>query len=540
MMNNHRFGGPDVYLNGQSGSPLSILSSSHGPLQQLGGFGVDLSHINFPGHFGNKLSEVQKVLQIVDNTVCRQKRDRNPKEILKLTTYMKELGTQMEEQKLVQSSFHKGDPENHTKIISDSVLEKVSEAKSLISEPKKPVEVKEEKPNPDPRREEKPTDRLSQFLCFSCQYCKETFSGPIPLHQHERYLCNMNEEIKAVLQPADAGPAAAPQQSTDEGASRTMKSLKDVSVLKTCFDINAEPNTEDLHKISMAVGLPEDFISEWFSQWKRQNDQRGHVRTTSPHPDSYGLDTSVAQSPAPLPAVEVHGCLTKKRQLQNHRPALGAKTRDLEVHMRSSTPPPHNLSTPLSSSWSCQVSEDVCGDSPLDLSLPKVQFNGLFGENNEEEAPGPSDLINIKKEVLAPEIRTNLLSQLERSTSPLFGMNHFAGCQVYASLPHEAFPPPTFMSPARATIPSFRPYAALDPMTFLPHMAYSYATGATFSEQHRRSYQRKTHLQVKVLTTLHLLVPLSSLLVGFGVWFALIGSGSVELSLVLLDLLWFG
>lgn len=510
MMSTHGFAGPDVYLNGHSGSLLSTLSSSHGPQQHMGGFGVDLKQLCYAGNFGSNPSEVQKVLQIVDNTMCR-KRDRNPKEISMLRAYMKELGTQMEEQKPVcsQSKFHTREPGNHTKSITDCILENGNKAKSLINESKRPVDDKKEKPNTAHSSEEKPTDQLTQLLCFSCQFCKETFSGPIPLHQHERYLCRMNEEIKAVLQPAENSPTG--HLSNNEGATSTIKSLKDVSLLKTCFDINAEPNAEDLHKISVAVGLPEDSISEWFTKWKKQNHQGGGLRIMLPHPDSCGLDIRADRSPVSVPAAELHGCFTKNHQFQNHIHSAGAEPQHKEGHMRSSTPSPLNLSsTPVNDFWSCsytsscQASGDARGDSPLDLSLPKPQFNSLIRENvgdtqKQEDPPGPSDLINIKKEVLASESGASLASQLDRSTSPIFGINPF-GCHVYASLPHEAFPPPTFMSPSRATISGFRPYPGLDPMSFLPHMAYSYATGAaSFAEmQHRGMYQRKPGIQVRL------------------------------------------
>ncbi len=105
MASQHGFGAPGVYLNGRGGSPLGIQSSSHSPHQQLGGMGLDLPLLGYTGPFGNNLSEVQKVLQIVDNTVCRQKMDGNPEEISKLRAYMKELGAQMEEQKLAQAGF---------------------------------------------------------------------------------------------------------------------------------------------------------------------------------------------------------------------------------------------------------------------------------------------------------------------------------------------------------------------------------------------------------------------------------------------------
>ncbi|XP_056879973.1 zinc finger E-box-binding homeobox 2-like isoform X3 [Takifugu flavidus] len=506
MMSTHGFAGPDGYLNGHS--PLSILSSSRDPQQHVGGCGVDLTQLTYAG---SNLGEVQKVLQTVDNTICRKKRDRNPKEISMLRAYMKELGTEVEEQQPPQSSFHKGEPGNHTKSMNDCILEKVNEAKSLINESKRAVDETKEKSNTEHSGEEKPSDQLTQLLCFSCQFCKEMFSGPIPLHQHERYLCKMNEEIKAVLQPAENSPAQ--HLSNSEGVTSAKRSLKDVSLLRTCFDINAEPNTEDLQKISVAVGLPEDFISEWFSQWKRQNCQGGGLRIKLPHPENCGADTSTGQSPVSVPAAQLQGHFTKKRPFQNHRPSARAKPQEREAHMRSSTPSPLNLSsTPINESWSCltsscQASEDARGDSPLDLSLPKPHFNGFIREKDgdaqqREHPPGPSDLINIKSEVLASESGANLVSQLDRSTSPIFGMNPFAGCHLYASLAHEALAPATFMSPARATITGFRPYASLDPMSFLPHMAYSYATGATtFAEmQHGGMYQRKAGLQGNVLT----------------------------------------
>ncbi|XP_029697505.1 zinc finger E-box-binding homeobox 2a isoform X2 [Takifugu rubripes] len=504
MMSTHGFAGPDGYLNGHS--PLSILSSSRDPQQHVGGCGVDLTQLTYAG---SNLGEVQKVLQTVDNTICRKKRDRNPKEISMLRAYMKELGTEVEEQQPPQSSFHKGEPGNHTKSMNDCILEKVNEAKSLINESKRAVDESNEKSNTEHSGEEKPSDQLTQLLCFSCQFCKEMFSGPIPLHQHERYLCKMNEEIKAVLQPAENSPAQ--HLSNSEGVTSAKRSLKDVSLLRTCFDINAEPNTEDLQKISVAVGLPEDFISEWFSQWKRQNCQGGGLRIKLPHPENCGADTSTGQSPVSVPAAQLQGHFTKKRPFQNHRPSARAKPQEREAHMRSSTPSPLNLSSTPNESWSCltsscQASEDARGDSPLDLSLPKPHFNGFIREKDgdaqqREHPPGPSDLINIKSEVLATESGANLVSQLDRSTSPIFGMNPFAGCHLYASLPHEALAPATFMSPARATITGFRPYASLDPMSFLPHMAYSYATGATtYAEmQHGGMYQRKAGLQGELL-----------------------------------------
>ncbi|XP_070770357.1 zinc finger E-box-binding homeobox 2a isoform X3 [Enoplosus armatus] len=540
MASQHGFGGPGVYLNGRGGSPLGIHSSSQSPLQHLGGMGLDLPLLGYAGPLGNNLSEVQRVLQIVDNTVCRQKIDGNPEEISKLRAYMKELGAQMEEQKLAQATFQVVGHGSPTKSIIDYTLEKVNEAKSLIDDSKRQVDVKKEKSNHsiDLSSEEKSHDGHNQFLPFSCQYCKETFPGPIPLHQHERYLCKMNEEIKAVLQPTESSPVshrgAMPSElSSNERATSPINPFKDhVSVLKAYFAMNTEPNSEELLKISIAVGLPQEFVKEWFAQWKSQNHNGGSLRKKSPPPDHSGPDVNhiLSRSPMPLPAIDLHGGFTngdaphrliKANQFTANRQTTGDKPLDPLDHLRSNTPSPLNLSSTSSKNSytpNSLASEEAHGDIPLDLSLPKhlaqkfvsvgekrPRPNGFIIERNGEaqgRGSGPLDLVNIKKEVLGSDGGGNSVHQLEKSTSPIFGINPFTGGPVYTSLPpHGAFPPPTFMSPAQATIPGLRPYPGLDPMSFLPHMAYTYATGAaTFAEmQQRRKYQRKSGFQGELL-----------------------------------------
>ncbi|XP_074514128.1 zinc finger E-box-binding homeobox 2a isoform X1 [Sebastes fasciatus] len=533
MASQHGFGGSGVYLNGRGGSPLGIHSSSQSPLQHLGGMGLDLPLLGFSGSLGNNLSEVQKVLQIVDNTVCRQKMDGNPEEISKLRAYMKELGAQMEEQRLAQAGFQVVGHGSPTKSIIDYTLEKVNEAKSLIDDSKRQADIKTEKSNhSDLSGEEKCHDGQNQFLPFCCQYCKEAFPGPIPLHQHERYLCKMNEEIKAVLQPADSGlrRGSVPSELTStERATSPINPFKDhVSVLKAYLAMNTEPNSEELLKISIAVGLPQEFVKEWFSQWKSQNGHGGSLRKKSPPPDRSGADV-FSRSPMSLPTVDLHRGftngdathrLTKANQFTANRQTTGDKPLDPLDHLRSDTPSPLNLSSTSSknsqsSSYTPNslASEDAHGDIPLDLSLPKhlaqrllsvrdkrPRHNSFIIDRNGEVlgrdhvSSGPFDLVNIKKEVLGHDGGG--------STSPLFGINPFAGGPVYTSLPpHGAFPPPTFMSPAQASIQGLRPYPGLDPMSFLPHMGYTYATGAaTFAEmQQRRKYQRKPGFQGELL-----------------------------------------
>ncbi|XP_076849520.1 zinc finger E-box-binding homeobox 2a isoform X2 [Brachyhypopomus gauderio] len=556
MPSQQDFGGSGVFLNGSGHGGLH--SSSQNLLQHHLGIGLD-SGLGYPG-LRNNLSEVHRVLQIVDNTVCRQKLDGKPEEISKLRNYMKELGSQMEEQKMAlasQPGFPGVGHNSPTKSIIDYTLEKVNEAKACLQSltedsKRRAVEVRKEKSSHllDPRSEEKTQDRDAPF---TCQYCKETFPGPIPLHQHERYLCKMNEEIKAVLKPNETVPTSrrgmfgtehqavmVSSSLPERNATSPVNPFKDhMSVLKAYFAMNTEPSPEELRKISIAVGLPQEIVKEWFAQWKVQS-VHGMSRKRSPPLDrssresNHGLvrESAHARSPASFgqygdSTSELQGATSgdaghrhsKHHQFTSIRPT-NEKALDSVDHLRGETPSPLNLSSMSSknshsSSYTPNslASEDAHGE-PLDLSLPKhlsktdrkPKPNGLnvdrHGEpTTREHGTEPLDLAHIKKEFNGSNSMGNE-SQLDKSSSPIFGINPFTAGPMYTSLPpHGAFPPPTFMSPAQASIPGLRPYPGLDPMGFLPHMAYTYAAGAaTFAEmQQRRKYQRKAGFQGELL-----------------------------------------
>lgn len=465
-------GASGVFLNGRcGGSPLGIhTSSSQSPHQHLGAAGLDLHLLGHPGPFGKNLSEVQKVLQIGDNSGSRQR-----------------------------FGFRGAGQARLVKNLGDYTLE-TNQAKSLPDDSGRQEDVRKCRPSSTPSGEERQPS--GHFLSFCCQFCREFFPGPIPLHQHERYLCKMNEDIKAVLQPAESGPAGhmaalASEQSSTEQTGSPVNHFKDhASVLKAYFATNTEPDSEELLKISMAIGLPQEFVQEWFSQWQSQNYPGGGLLsgTSPPGPETNPSFSSNDSS---------------------HRFPKASRPQNSVDRLRSDTPSPLNLSSTSSKTSqgsSYTPNSLVSEDTPLDLSLPKHSIQRLPSEQEkpaetfltgtsvETLESGPLDLVSIKKEVLGPEGGRDSVPQLEKSNSPVFGINPFG--PVYTSLPpHGAFTAPTFMSPAQATIPGLRPYAGLDPMGLLPHMAYTYATGAAaFADmQQRRKYQRKTAFQVKPL-----------------------------------------
>ncbi|XP_069588986.1 zinc finger E-box-binding homeobox 2 isoform X2 [Ranitomeya imitator] len=563
MAATHGFNGPLPFMNGGLGptSPLGIHSSAQSPMQHLN-IGMEAALLGYPTISSN-LSEVQKVLEIVDNTVSRQKMECKADEMTKMKGYhMKEPGPQGDEGMTSPSIPQVGLPvvshNGATKSIIDYTLEKVNEAKaclqSLTTDSRRPFNsFKKEKLRTliDLVSEEKMLESHIISTPFSCQFCKESFNGPIPLHQHERYLCKMNEEIKAVLQPSEnlilnkQGMFAEKQALllssvlSEKGMTSPINPYKDhMSVLKAYYAMNMEPNSDELLKISIAVGLPQEFVKDWFEQRKvyqyatsrSPSLERTSVEvapvTTTPTKDSMSarspikpVDSITSPSIAELHN-RVSNCdtplrLTKPSHFSGLKPVI-----DKLDHSRSNTPSPLNLSSTSSknshsSSYTPNsFSSEELQAEPLDLSVPrqmkemksiiatknKTKPNNITIEHN--NVPLSSDMVDeplnltyIKKEFCHS-------NNLDKSTNPLFGLNPFSGKPLYTALPPQsAFPPATFMPPVQASIPGLRHYPGLDHMSFLPHMAYTYPTGAaTFADmQQRRKYQRKQGFQGEML-----------------------------------------
>ncbi|XP_078259498.1 zinc finger E-box-binding homeobox 2b isoform X2 [Rhinoraja longicauda] len=572
MMASHGFG---AFPNGGmgTGSPMSINSSVLSPMQHFG-VGMEAQVVSFANVASGNLSEVQKVLKIVDNTVCRQKMDCKPDEISRLKGYhVKEPQSQAslaEEQGITSPVMpsvglpvvsHNG----ATKSIIDYTLEKVNEAKACL-----------QSLNTDSQRQVNnlKKDRIRNMSCsaldlgmeektfdnsiispYSCQFCREIFPGPIPLHQHERYMCKMNEEIKAVLQPHEAisnkpvmlGERQAYMLSSllsEKNIPNPIHTYKDhMSVLKAYYAMNMEPNSEELLKISIAVGLPQDFVKEWFEQRKVYQFPSSRSPTLERTSAELALTTTepfitkdCLSAKHPTVALKSMCSITSPSIAELHNsvtncdaPLRRSKSQFISIkqigdkmdHSRSNTPSPLNLSSTSSknshsSSYTPNsFSSEEPQAEPLDLSLPRQKnehksfvtgkirnkANSIIIDHNSISYPSenpdePLNLTFLKKEL------PNMNNFLDKSTKPVYSTNPFSAKTLYTTLPPQnAFPSAAFLPSVQNSIPGLRPYPGLDQMAFLPHMAYTYATGAaTFAElQQRRKYQRKQTFQGELL-----------------------------------------
>uniref|UniRef100_A0A8C5DV24 C2H2-type domain-containing protein n=1 Tax=Gouania willdenowi TaxID=441366 RepID=A0A8C5DV24_GOUWI len=294
-------------------------------------------------------------------------------EVYTLRAYMKDLQACME---------HKA--EN----IFDFTLQKVNEAKTLIQDSRR---------YGDLRMEGVTEDHGS--------HSGETFTGPLPLYQHQNYLFTMKEKTS-------------PSVSTN---TRNHKAY---------FNMNTDPNSEDLLNISIAVGLPQEMVQERFAQSKNQR-----CRTTDTS-NSHLINSEVYyqdQSQEPTEASEGHG-----------------------------------------------------GNVPLDLSLPKhmktLDTSGLLSNVLVKKTKKPSNLTRI--DLIGPKDQEK---SIQEKSSML--VNHLF-------VPS----PPTLIRPAQTPLP----FSSLEPINFLPHMAFTYSAAFTEVQQNTR-YQQRPMFQDELLDRMDLM-----------------------------------
>lgn len=391
---------------------------------------------------------------------ARQMRRQTMDEVSKPGAYTKELGARTEEKNL-RGSF--ADDSHDTPESADRA-----------------------KVEPDQNKQQKTRESIlskdgSRSVLYSCQFCKETCPGPIPLHQHERYLCKMNEDIQAVLQPAGLGPGLEssewPVSTREPGASPGIP-FEDHSSL-TPTNWNTQADSEELVKISLAVGLPQDFVWEWFAQ-----------RNGGP-PAGGGSDPRRIwrRSPESSNGDAYPGQFTTKSPGDGTPDPLEHSGRSpLNLSSSSSKHSQSSSYAPNSPAW-----EDLCADIPLDLSVPKNLWRGRAKKNGsdgpEPKSGGNRDPLHVTKEFPDCEGGRNCRRMEKR---PTFGINPSTGRPAYLPAPpHGTLPPAMLLPPARYPHPD-------SGIGFTPRMAYAYASGgAAFADVARGGERRwKTALQV--------------------------------------------
>ena len=227
---------------------------------------------------GVNMAAVKKVLEIVDATVVHQKQHKEDKTCI--SKLVKQSGAPEDDCGLVPSLKH----------LALCVVEKLEQAK---------------RPN-----EEK-----------KCQFCKEGFTSPVELHQHERYLCKMNKEIQPHSKMEQRLPISgrhSPRSMTSDRTSeddgnddgftceedrrkcrvRSMINDKQLQVLKNHYMSNPRPRKLELIRIADEIGFSKRVVQVWFQNMRAREKRRGNYSAYSNSSSDSGASKSDA-SPIP-------------------------------------------------------------------------------------------------------------------------------------------------------------------------------------------------------------------------------------------------
>ncbi|XP_078736715.1 zinc finger E-box-binding homeobox 2-like isoform X1 [Lampetra fluviatilis] len=363
------------------------------------------------------------------------------------------------------------------------------------------VKIKTEEPDLDER-----SSHVEGAAHHACQYCNEPFPSPIPLHQHERYLCKMNDEIKAVLQPSAPQPSSPAQPkklklSAGKGlkGSRATALGDQLAFLKSyCFARNVEPSPEELIKISLAMSLPRDVLSKWLDKKSNAAGRvQEHCASSSPSyklalsPVSrgcspagqvgYGREGSPVQHPLGSPMGARSDSPRGRGAL--HGPGAG--------HAKNGQP--NGVANGLH-----HGQEQA---QPLDLSVPKLSkvrlretgfanFHNSSGVNCKEE---PLNLTYMKRSSALKSVKRKSNAKLDSSASymtngssnnsvdhlhenkPIINMvtSSYGNGPVFTAFPPlNTFSSPPGLIPAlHMGYPGLRPYMGLDQAALLSHMS---------------------------------------------------------------------
>ncbi|XP_061410607.1 zinc finger E-box-binding homeobox 2-like isoform X1 [Lethenteron reissneri] len=353
--------------------------------------------------------------------------------------------------------------------------------------------------------------------CYACQFCSESFAGPIPLHQHERYLCKMNEEIKAVLQPSPPhSTCPTPKKKTKNSiTSHTagkalvggchVPTIDDqLALLKSyLYARNIEPSPEELIKISLAMSLPGDLLRQWMDKKGPVTDAVPSYCTSGSSPSYNIQEASQSHSPA-RQGVGSRGSSPLQRS------GMFLPSSDGIPAATAPTSSPHGGSACVRNGHPNGLTnglQDQC--EPLDLSVPKLSqvkrrgkesppSHRLGGHGGEEQPLNLTTGTGVSKSVLnsfhslktSPSHSTDDLPENKPVISVASVASYAPGGQVFTG-----FPPPLGLMPTlHMGFPGLGHYGGMDTGSFLPRIPPygGLAEAASLTDgQDRRGLQRR-------------------------------------------------
>ncbi|KFM67857.1 Zinc finger protein 1, partial [Stegodyphus mimosarum] len=215
-----------------------------------------------------------------------------------------------------------------------------------------------------------PPPHFGASIDTRCRFCSSLFDSKIDLHQHERYLCPRNIELRTkqgeskFFQPLQE--QGSDGESGEESRLRTSPSTLSVDcvlTLKAHYQINPRPKKSELIRLSRDLKCPTRTVQDWFhSQQTRTKDfpLNGDMPHTPPpqHQQNSGLPFPSAAVPhcnghsfsvAGVP--HYNGAISSSNQLIPYRPMVNCSP---NVDM-----PSHEEDQPLDLSFKMRREEEL-------------------------------------------------------------------------------------------------------------------------------------------------------------------------------------
>ncbi|GFY76434.1 zinc finger E-box-binding homeobox protein zag-1 [Trichonephila inaurata madagascariensis] len=217
-----------------------------------------------------------------------------------------------------------------------------------------------------------------------CRFCSRHFDSKVDLHQHERYICTHNIELRT-----KSGSSGSPQITLENGsnaetceesrvcASPSSLSMDCIMTLKTHFQINPRLKKSEIIRIARDLKCNVRAAQEWFHrQQLRMKDfpLNGNLSRSPPHQHSLGLPFSSAVVPP------CNGSPFQSSILPNYNGAISSCNQIIPFRPIAERSPRLEVSN----------QED---DQPLDLSV-KVKREGIGHRMNEDNGIPPSPPLN--------------------------------------------------------------------------------------------------------------------------------------------------
>ncbi|XP_032901219.1 zinc finger E-box-binding homeobox 1 isoform X6 [Amblyraja radiata] len=329
----------------------------------------------------------------------------------------------------------------------------------------------------------------------TCLLCNECPGGLNALHELKHYQLKTEAHSgeSSITEPENLAAASV---SIEENTSSDQEPLKNLlSLLKAYYALNAQPTSEELAKISVAVNLPLEKVKKWFEKMQTSQVPVQPSCPSSPSPDDEGVKPKQSIGhPEPSPSGVQSNSANSETQADKLTEPQNATTPPSATAEPSgsstSSPTPLNLSSASSRNSQSYLntpdsSQEDLQLEPLDLSLPRQQKEGL-------DRPTITSVYHSSVHYVQEEpLNLSCLKKEQTENDSVDEGNSTSAKPINIAIPAVTTKLPMIVAISSPnSVPCLRPLTTLKQASVIPQVAYTYKiTNSNPSEQQQKPTQ---------------------------------------------------